>query len=90
MDIVFYFNTKGSCVEHTCNAPVFAVKSFERGYWPIQTPATAEQLNGDIPAKVLESAEIGSHFGWDCPGAKDAVEYIQQIEKEAAVAGVAA
>lgn len=86
MNIVFYFNTKGSCVEHTCKAPVFAVKAFERGYYPIQTPATAEQLNGNIPKNVLEAAEIGSHFGWDCPGAKDAVLYVQQKEKEAAIA----
>lgn len=86
MDIVFYYNTKGSCVEHTCTAPIYAVKAFERGYYPIHSRATAEILNGDIPKNVLEAAEIASHFGWDCPGAKDAVKFIQQVEKSAAVA----
>ena len=57
-------------------APVICVVVGESGYYPIFTAQTADTLNGTaLPESVLTAAVIGSMFGWDVPGAKDAVEY---------------
>lgn len=81
MKNTFFFNTKGSIVEHSTDAPVFAVKGFRRGYYPIYTHATAESLNKDTPPDVLESALIASVAGWNCPGAAAAREHCEQAER---------
>lgn len=62
MEHIFFFDTKGSAVAHTIDAPVFAVKAWKRGYYPIHTPRNAAELNNGIPAHVLEAALIGSAF----------------------------
>lgn len=85
MNIVFYYDTKGSCVEHSITAPLFAVKAFERGYYPITVGCTAKDLNKEIPDNVLESAQMASCFGWHTPAAKDAVKYVQELEKKIAL-----
>lgn len=57
-------------------APVICVVVGESGYYPIFTAETADTLNGsEIPEYVLTAAVIGSMFGWNVPGAKDAVQY---------------
>lgn len=81
MNIIFYFDTAGSIVEHNIKAPVFGVRSFERGYYPIYTGANAAQLNHKIPADVLESALCASVFGWDTPAASAARKYCEEKER---------
>lgn len=84
MRILFYYDVKGSVVEHTTDAPVFAVASFERGYHPIYTRATAERLNhGRYTPEVLQSALEASMFGWDCPAANPAASFVEAAEKGA-------
>jgi hypothetical protein len=79
--IAFYYDVKGSCVEHTTDAPVFAVKAFERGYYPIYTRASAETLNHGVSAEVLESALIASLAGWNVPGARSARAFVEAAER---------
>ncbi len=86
MKTTFFFETEGSINEHCLTAPVFAVKAWERGYYPIHTPLSAKELNKDIPDNVLEAALLGSVCGWHVPGAMDAAKWCEQQEKEAALA----
>jgi hypothetical protein len=93
MKNIFFYDVPGSCVAHSCAAPVFAVKAFERGYYPIQTARSAAELNGGkwTPAQ-LDAALCGSMAGWDVPGARDAVEAVeavQHLEEAAARKGAA-
>lgn len=58
------------------DAPVVAIKYGESGYYPIYTRATADSLNGDaVTPDIMLSAIVGSMFGWDVPGAKDARDF---------------
>lgn len=94
MDGVFFFDTKGSVVEHSLDAPVYAVKAWERGYYPIYTRLSAADLNkGRYSPEVLEAAQAGSMFGWHVPAAEKAAEFVlasehahaaQQIEAQRA------
>lgn len=77
----FFFDTKGSIIEHNTDAPVFAVKAGEIGYYPIYTHANAEKLNHGAPADVLEAALAGSMFGWNIPAADAARAYIAEKAK---------
>lgn len=87
MEIIFYYDVPGSIVAHSTKAPVFAVKSFERGYYPIYTRSNAAKLNDDkLTPEVLESALIASVAGWDCPGAKEARAYVEAMERAAGIA----
>lgn len=82
MSAIFYYETKGSIVEHTTDAPVFAVKGFERGFYPIYTSASAETLNrGKYSPEVLQSAKEASVFGWHTPAAQAAREYVEAQER---------
>jgi len=57
-------------------ATLFAVREGERGYYSIATVETAASLNPpQIPPEVLESALMGSLFGWDAPCALTALLY---------------
>jgi hypothetical protein len=83
----FFFDTKGSCVEHSTDAPVFAVKAFERGFYPIYTKANAATLNGGAHSEeVLEAALVGSLCGWNVPGARPAALAVEAAEKKLALA----
>jgi len=83
----FYLPAKDAFVNHNTDAPVIAIKPFERGYYPIYTSATADDLNrGKYTPEVLESALSASMFGWNTPAARAAVDYIQSIEKTEATA----
>lgn len=60
----FYVTPQQACVEHNTDAPVIAIKGFERGFYPIYTRATAADLNhGKYSEEVLDAAIIGSAFG---------------------------
>lgn len=83
---IFYFDAKTAGVNHQTDAPVFAVLAWERGFYPIFTPATAADLNDDTPADVLEAALIGSMFGWNVPGARPAAAYLATRERAEALA----
>lgn len=90
MPIIFYALSKQACVAHQTNAPVIAIKAFERGFYPIYTRATPDDLNnGKFSNEEIESAILGSMSGWNCPGAKLAVKAIERIE-EAEARGVSA
>jgi hypothetical protein len=56
---------------HYGPSPVIAVRRGERGYYPIQTTATAEALNerSGVTTEQVEAMHVGSMFGWDVPGA---------------------
>lgn len=63
--------------------PLIAVKFLESGFYPVYTRSTAECLNGsDVTPEIMESAIIGSMFGWDVPGAKEARHYFLGKETE--------
>lgn len=58
------------------DAPVICYKLGETGFWPIYTKKDVTDLNWDgVTEEILESAEIGSMFGWDVPGAKLAKDF---------------
>ena len=83
--VTFYYETKGSIVEHSCPARLFAVRAYAMGYYPITVQrVTAEQLNRGVPPEVLQSALEASVFGWDCPAAIPARKYIEQRQREVA------
>lgn len=87
-DLVFFYWSKDLYVDHQTDAPVAAVKAWERGFYPIYTKATPETLNaprGWTP-EVLEAAHLGSLCGWNCPGARAAVDAVLAIEKAEAIA----
>ncbi len=91
MTIVFYFDTVGSVVAHSNPAPRYAVKAYERGFYPIHSARSASELNApDMSPEVLESAQAASMFGWHVPAARAAVDYVQAREKAAALADPAA
>lgn len=81
MEIVFYFDTKGSSVAHSTNAPVYAVKAYDEGFYPIFTQRTAQELNAKLApsVEVLESAKYASAFGWSAPIANEAVAFIKAL-----------
>ena len=56
----------------TVSWPVIFIKVGHEGFWE----ATEAE---DLPDEVIESAIVGSMFGWDCPGARLAVEYANEI-----------
>lgn len=63
-------------VELGPGATLFAVREGERGYYSILSVETAASLNPPaIPPEVLESALMGSLFGWDAPCALTALLY---------------
>jgi hypothetical protein len=74
----FYLNTTDTPIVST-DAPVIVITTHEEGYKPLYTSATADDFNDpEIPGEVLESAEAGSAFGWDCGAAKLAIEYSEK------------
>lgn len=78
-DKVIYI--KSDPATHKTDAPVIALKLNEIGYWPIYTRATPEELNGpNVTPEIALSAEMGSMFGWDIPGAKAARDYLEKAE----------
>jgi hypothetical protein len=62
-------------LEH--DGEVIAVQPYVDGYYPIKTSRTAKELN-DLPPDVVESALVGSMFGWSCPGAALALKWSEQ------------
>ena len=74
MDNTLFLNPDSADV--TTKAPLIAIKFYESGYFPIYSNASADDLNGGpIDPEVIQSAVIGSMFGWDVPGAKTAHDY---------------
>ena len=64
-------------------SPIVAFKPGEKGYWPINTALTPSQLNHEgVTEDILNAAEIGSMFGWECLGAKPALDYAKAITSE--------
>jgi hypothetical protein len=53
------------------DAPVVCIKRGERGYYPIYTSLTAEELNKEHnPDEFqIEAMHLGSLCGWEVPGA---------------------
>jgi len=67
----FFFDTTA---EVATDAPVYAVKTGETGYYPVYTDKTATELNeGRYTEAELKSAKDASMFGWKCPAAQAAV-----------------
>lgn len=68
-------------------APVICVKRGERGYYPIFTPLSADELNrreGVTPAQ-REAMHCGSMMGWEVPGADpDRYDENGQLKREEA------
>ena len=59
------------------NATVIGVMLEKTGFWPINTNATAAELNGqDVTPEILEAAMAASLFGWDVPAAKPAFDFL--------------
>lgn len=80
---VFFVTPQAAFVSHNTDAQVVAIKSFERGYYPIYTRATPEDLNhGKWSPEVLESAIQASMFGWDTPAARPAIKAIEKLEAD--------
>ncbi|MDI1298605.1 hypothetical protein [Methylotenera sp.] len=54
----------------------------EMGYWPVPIVGrdiTVSSLNyADMTDEILESAEVGSMFGWDLPLAQLAKDYAER------------
>ncbi len=60
------------------DSQVVAITLHEPGYTPIYTKSNADILNGfSIPKDVIESAVIGSMFGWGSPGARKAIQFME-------------
>ena len=79
---IFYMPAADAFVNHQTDAPVIAITAFERGFNPIYTQASADDLNhGRYTPEVLEAALIGSMFGWRVPGARPAVAYLDAQEQ---------
>lgn len=58
--------------DKSADAPqVICVKRGERGYYPIYTPLSADELNkrAGVTREQAEAMHIGSVVGWDVPGA---------------------
>lgn len=63
-------------VRHLTDATVVAVCYGEAGFYPIYTRMAVDELNPeDVTPEIVESAVIGSMFGWNVPGAALAVAY---------------
>lgn len=90
MNAVFFLTAAAACVAHNTDAPIVAVKYRERGFYPIYTQATPEQLNArdGWTAEEIESAHRASMFGWDCKGAQVAREAVEKREAPLTVAEV--
>lgn len=83
--VIFYATPSAACVQHQCDAPVIAIKAFERGFYPIYTKKQPCDLNGDkFSMEEVEAAIIGSMFGWSVPGAVAAVKAVERIEEQIA------
>lgn len=70
-----YFTNTLHCADATGKVPpVIAVKRLEKGFYPIWTRATADELNESIGVtKAQASAMVnGSMFGWYVPAADPA------------------
>lgn len=84
--IVFFVAASQACVHHNTDAPVIAIKAFERGYYPVYTKAQPDDLNHHkFSSEELEAAIIGSMFGWHVPGARQAIDAIEREEKNITV-----
>ena len=61
---------------------VIAVAVGDKGYYPITSKLSAEELNkiAGIPFEIAESAVAGSMFGWDAPTAARAVAFAKERE----------
>lgn len=65
------------------SAEIIAVKTGEKGYYPILTKLSLSDLNkGELSEDVAEAALIGSMFGWEVPGARAAIDYATNKLKE--------
>lgn len=82
MTHILYVTPKQACVEHRTDAPIIAIKEGERGYYPIYSRATTEDLNhGVVSDEVIQSAVCASMFGWDIPAAKAVNDYFASQKK---------
>jgi hypothetical protein len=87
MNNTIFVAPRDAFVTHQTDAPVVAIKPFERGYYPIYTLATPDDLNRGrgITREIMEAAVVGSMSGWNVPGAKAAVTWAEAREKEEAL-----
>ena len=75
---IIYVDPKQVHVEHQTDAPVIAVKLNELGFYPIYTQASPADLNGaEVAPEIVESAIIGSMFGWNVLGAQAARAFME-------------
>jgi len=78
---VFYKATNQTYQRTT--SPIVAFKLGEKGYWPIDSLATPCELNHpQVNNEILESAEMGSMFGWHTPGAKLAIDFVDSLIRD--------
>ena len=74
-----YTSAKNAFVDHNTDAPVIAIVPYEKGYYPIYTSSSAEQLNkGKFTDAEIQSAIEASMFGWHCPAATSAINAIKR------------
>jgi len=85
MTYIFYATPDTACVSHATDAPVVAIKFQERGYYPIYTRRTADELNATPgwTADEITSAVAASMFGWNCPAARAAIDAVARREAAA-------
>lgn len=77
---IIYAAAADACVTHNTDAPVIAIEIGERGYHPIFTQVSVEQLNPpNVTPEIIEAAVIGSMFGWRVPGARAAIRYFDGL-----------
>ena len=68
---------------HVRDAAYIGVQLGERGYRPIHSGLTLDDLNnGAVPHAVAEAAIAGSMFGWDVPAARAAVRWFREARGE--------
>ena len=70
-------------LKHSTDAQLVAYQYPEQGWWPIYTGLDPSELNHpDATPEIIESASIGSMFGFDVPGAKLASDFATKVEEQ--------
>lgn len=68
-------------MRHSEPAPIVAITIGESGYSPIHSTQTPEELNGpSVTADIIQSAIMGSMFGWNAPAARAALNWAKDTK----------
>ena len=80
---VFFVTAEQAHVEHNTDAPVVVITPFAEGFHPIYTRETIDQLNDTkCSPEILAAAVVGVRFGWHVPGAKPALDFVEQSQRD--------